>query len=87
MKEKLRALTLDQFQKAQTTKTGTFKVKYGRPERELELEEAMIFGKIISSLQVKPSFYLKVFSHSGKATYHRQRWFQMQDNQPHSATR
>jgi hypothetical protein len=50
MKEKLRAMTLDQFQKAQTTKTGTFKVKYGRPERELELEEAMIFGKIISSL-------------------------------------
>ena len=48
MKEKLRALTLEQFQNAQTTKAGTFKVKYGNPERELELEEAMIFGKIIS---------------------------------------
>jgi len=50
MKEKLRALTLDQFQNAQITKTGTFKVTYGKPERELELEEAMIFGKIISGL-------------------------------------
>ena len=53
MKEKLRALTLEQFQNAQTTKSGTFKVKYGNPERELELEEAMIFGKIISGSEKK----------------------------------
>ena len=48
MKETIRGFTLDQFQNAETLKSGNFKLKYGNPEKDLELEQAMIYGKIIS---------------------------------------
>ena len=51
MKEKIRGFTLDHLQKAEII-NGNFKLKYGTPERELELEEAMIYGKIISGPRI-----------------------------------